>query len=565
MEPTENILQLASEGRAVDMWRECRRRSLTSLYYFSKVVCAYNLLVPHFHMPLCNDIQNTVDIRKRGYLWPRKHFKSTIIAKSYPHWRLIGGGQLEKMPELLDLSTPELLKFYTMYPERDPRNLRIGIIGESADVAEKDLKDIKDRTMNSEFFRWLFPEIIPDDVKKGKWTESEIILPRSKSFDESTISCKGVGAKGTGFHYDILIYDDIIGEAASQSEAIMKDALDWLKAAPGLLNDDITGEELIAGTRWKDGTADVYGWLMKEMPFTPGVDGEPATGFKMSTQSCYIEPTKEIRFKERFNTTIMEEIRKRAGDYLFNCNYRNMPTPPEGSKFAGIKYYSIEKDGDGNYSIAVPEDGSPSVHINQLGRVSFYDPSAGGKTAACDSAIGVAGMDAARRLFLIDMWSANTTYSGAIEHWHVMNDKYRCWKNCYEQVGHQKEVGDIVTLRNIYGSTCIFCQQKHRALVPNGVKPPPGIHKQDRINLYLEHSVAEGRVYVQRKHAEVIRQATMFPNGDKVDELDVLAYLAHESLPYRGIEEQMDEKQAQQERAQHSQRCAGSRNAGGYV
>jgi hypothetical protein len=469
------------------------------------------------------------------------------------------------MPELMELSTEELLQFYSTYPDKDPRNLRIGIVGETGDVAEKDLKDIKDRTLHSEIFRWLFPEMIPQNLGQTKWTESEIVLPRSKSWDESTISCMGVGAKRTGFHYDILIYDDIVGEAASHSDTIMKDALDWLRAAPGLLNDDITGEELFAGTRWKDGEGDVYGWLMKNMPFTPGIGEEPATGFKFSTESCYHEPTTEIRFKERFNTTIMEEIRKRAGDYLFNCNYRNMPTPPEGSKFANLKFYTILNDGDGQPRIAHFEDGTPDVHINQLARVSFLDPSTGGRGAKCENAIVIVGTDELNRHLLLSTWNANTGYSGAIEQWHVMNDRYVCWRNCYEKVGQQKEIAEVVLMRSIYRGECPFCKGTHRPLVPDGYTPPSGLDKNSRIEMYLEPAVKDGRVYVRKEHAEAIRQATMFPNGDLVDVLDAWAYAVKISRPYRGMEEEMDQRAEQTAHAVQGHSYSNTKyNYGGY-
>jgi hypothetical protein len=545
-----SVLEMAAEGKASELREDLRRRALSSLYYFSKVLCSYDKIVPHFHMPLCLDIQNTIDIRKRGYLWPRKHFKSTIIAKSYPHWRLCGGGLQDKMPEIMELETEELLKFYKTFPDKDPRNLRIGIVGETGDVAEKDLKDIKDRTVTNELFRWLFPEIIPENTGAIKWTESEIVLPRSKSWDESTISCMGVGAKRTGFHYDILIYDDIIGEAASHSDTIMKDALDWLKAAPGLLNDDVTGEELFAGTRWKHGEADVYGWLMANMPFTPGVGGEPSTGFKWSTQSCYVEPTKEIRFKERFNTTIMEEIRKRAGEYLFNCNYRNTPTSPEGSKLAGYKYYDVVQDGDGKPTIARFEDGSPDVHINQLARVSFLDPSSGGKSAKCENAIAIVGTDELNRHLLLAVWNSNTSYSGAVEAWHQLNDRYVCWWNGYEQVGGQKEIAEITSMRGIYKGKCPHCQAKnHRILAPQGVKPVQGLDKFQRIEMFLEPSIKDGRFYVRRNQTEAIRQMDMFPHGDLVDIADAIAYAVKNSRPYRGMEEEMDARDEQKAKA----------------
>lgn len=559
-----DVMQLAAEGRAEELWHDLRRRALTSLYYFAKVVCSYPAIVPGFHMPLCNDLQNTIAIRKRGYLWPRGHFKSTIIAKSYPHWRLLGGGQLETLPELLSLTTPQLVAFYKTYPERDPRNLRIAIAGESQEVANKDLKDIKDRTLNSEIFRWLFPEIVPEDTNKVKWSESEILLPRTNSYDESSITCMGVGAKRTGFHYDILVYDDIIGLESSKSPAVMEEALNWMQFAPGLLNDPETGEELIAGTRWKDGTADVYGWLMKYLPYKPATTTSAPTGFKFSTMSCFHEPTREPRFPERFTQETLADIEKREGPYKFNCNYRNTPTPPDGAKLGKFKFYEIVQDRDGNMAVARFEDGTPDVHINQLARNSFYDPSAGGLKADCENAIAVIGTDELRRHLVIDVWSMNTGYSGAIEKWHELNDKYRCWKNSYEQVGHQKEVAEIVLMRTLYGTKCPFCDKSHAKLIPTGSKPPQGLNKYERIELFLEPVIADGRFYIQRRHVELARQLTMFPNGDLVDQADAAAWGVHEAIPPQGMDSMMDERTASRVNAMNQSRTNTARNYGGY-
>jgi hypothetical protein len=536
-----DILKMAADGRAEELRHDLRRRALSSLFYFAKVVCSYRELSVTYHKPFCELIEADMPVRKRGYLRPRGHFKSTIIAKAYTHWRLCGGGQLDTMPELLELNTPELLAFYASYPERDPRNLRIGIIGETEIVAAKDLKDIKDRTLNNELFQWLFPELLPEDVGKTKWTETEIVLPRTKSFDESTITCMGVGSKRTGFHYDILIYDDPIGEASSHSEPIMNDALEWLKAAPGLLNDPATGEELFAGTRWKHGTADVYGWFIQNLPYVPASEGLPASGFKFHTESCYFEPTKEPRFKERFSERTLEEIRKREGEYLFNCNYRNTPTSPEGSVLAGYKFYEVIEDADGKPRIARFQDGTPDVHINGLARLSFLDPSSGGKTAKCQNACVVVGTDDLNRHLLLAVWAANTGYAGAVEAWHELNDRYVCWWNGYEQIGTQKEIESIVMMRGLYSTKCPFCQKTHRLLAPQAFKPPTGLDKNSRIEMYLNPPIRDGRLYVRKDQVEAIRQLDMFPHGDMVDIVDALASAVKNSRPYRGNEEDMEE------------------------
>jgi hypothetical protein len=112
----------------------------------------------------------------------------------------------------------------------------------------------------------------------------------------------------------------------------------------------------------------------------------------------------------------------------------------------------------------------------------------------------------------------------------------------YEQVGHQKEVEDIILMRSIYASACPFCGKTHRLLAPQGVVPPSGLKKEERIELYLSPPIRDGRLYVRIEHQETIRQLQMFPHGDLVDRADAFAYAVKNSLPYQGIEEIMDER-----------------------
>jgi len=232
-----NILEIAESGDAGLLHGQVRERALNSLYYFSKAILGYQL-VSHLHLTFCNELQETIHDRKRGFLLPRGTYKSTIVSKSYPLWRYLSN-----------------------------HDIRVLIVGESDPVASKNLKDMKWNVENNQLLRWAFPEAIPPDINKTVWNETEILLPRQRSWDEPTIMTSGVGARVTGKHFDLIIYDDIIGEKAANSEAEMESAKEWFRYAPGLLAEPAASEELIIGTRWKYGTADLYGWIMEELPF----------------------------------------------------------------------------------------------------------------------------------------------------------------------------------------------------------------------------------------------------------------------------------------------------------
>jgi hypothetical protein len=503
---------------------------------------AYKELVPHFHLTLCDHVQNTVHLLKRGYLEPRGHFKSTILSKCYPLWRLCGGGS-RILEQILSLETEELLAFYQAYPERDPRNLRIMIIGESDTVAQKNLKDPKWHLQNNDLFKWLFPEIIPTNTNETKWTDDEILLPRTKSFDESTITCDGVGAKRTGFHWDLIVYDDPIGEKASKSEAVMNEAISWFQYAPGMLNDQATSEEVYIGTRWKHGAKDLPGWIMREMPVGTTDSGRPK-GFTWVMRSVYNDDG-TIGFPERFTD---------------------------------LRYYHIEQDEKGARVWIVPDDGSPRVRLKNLVRESFYDPSSGGQSAESENAQIVAGSDHLKRIFILDAWSKNCSMGDAVENWHQLNDRFMPYPNRYEAVGPHKEVGDIVKKRAAWPE-CLMCKWqgkkegvKHRRLNPDPVTPPGGkggMSKDDRIRDFLQMTVEEHRLYLRRDKKgflDLIAQIVSFPHFDLKDLVDVCAYIAHYiRYPQSPEENEAEVVAAKQAREDRHSRISTQYEYGGYI
>lgn len=537
----------------------------------------YKELSAKLHQEFCEYIQSTHEQRYRGALIPRGHFKSTIVSKCYPVWRLLS------IDESLFIKYPFLESFRQFH---DP-NMRVVIVGESHDVAAKNLKDIKWNLQNNEMLRWLFPEIIPPDINATKWTDDEILLPRSRSYDESSITTLGVGAKTTGKHWDIIIYDDLIGEKASKSEAEMEAAKHWFKFAPGLANNPSTVEELFIGTRWKAGTADLYGYVMATLPSelaevtdeTDGAErvnseGERVGGFVWYIRSA-IEPNPETGdpepiFPERFSLATLAAIERREGAYAFSCNYLNNPTAEGVTDFdlRWVHEYKVDLD---NKTIR-PTDGTPPIVLAQLLRISFYDPSAGGRTATCEAAIVGVGCDSLQRHFLLEEWSKNTTYGKAACRWFTMNDKYMFYKNYYEEVSSQKAIVDIVYLINQIlksGKSCPHCEQKHRPLRIEGYKPPGGAgekHKADRIRSFLQDHAESGRVYTRwNSHRKFRTQLSEFPHGALLDVLDAVAYAMHiVQAPRSDNDRDSEQAEVQRRKAMSHPRTHTSIDYGGY-
>jgi len=545
IDPGGQIISLAKEGKAEEMYSTLKARSLGSLYFFSKMILGYRDLAA-LHVEFCGKIQEDQSQRKRGYLMPRGHFKSTIISKTYPLWRLC----------------------------QDPEQ-RILIVGESDTVGAKNLRDIKWNLVNNQVLQWLFPEIIPPDINKTKWTDNEILLPRHRSYDESSITTVGVGAKTTGFHYDIIIYDDMIGEKAAKSAAEMNSAIEWFQYAPGLLNDPANGEEILIGTRWKHGDEDLYGFIMEHLQ-----QGELESGRKIGF-SWYCraaledeegQPDRENGtpiFPERFTKETLEEIAIREGEYKFSCQYMNQPTAPGATDFdpKWIKYFQVSDD----RKTLITMDDTPNIRLSQLYRITFYDPSSGGSSAKCENAIIALGGDHLRRIFILHAWGQNTSLARALEEWHLIHDRFNCAVNYYEDVGPQKAVEDLELERSAQ-PLCRQCGKVHRKLRPTPFKPPTGqgeMNKDERIRFFAQTPMEEGRVYIRYgpMGSALKLQILNFPYSKLKDLIDAMASGIHLIKFPKSEEAIAEEKEANERRkaAATRSRTNTKYNYGGYA
>jgi hypothetical protein len=541
----------AASGNGDALREELRSRALSSLYYFTKVVMGFADLVPHYHLQKCLEIQNTIGMKKRGFLWPRKTFKSTIL-KCYVLWRLCGGGY------------EGFTDAWYSDPTKDPRNKRWLLVGESEGRVVDAVKDIKHHILNNQMLQWLFPEIIPPDINKCKWRDDEIELNRSRHFDEGSIRAVGIDKKMTGYHGDGFFFDDVIGYTASQSVTTMDNAWSWIAACPGFINNQNDYEYVFAGTRWKFGNADIYGKYMAEQPFNDTIPGNPE-GIKWYVYSALNEDG-EPSFPERLSLIQLDQLRREMGDYLFSCQFLNSPSTPENADFPPekIKTYRVAEDKDGKRNLLVPLDGTRPVYLWQLNRSSFLDPSSGGKSAKCENAIVGLGTAADGRQFVLYTKLVNCGYRAIIEYWHEANDQFVFTSNKYEKVGAQKTIEEFITEKIIY-RVCRLCQKIHRRLVPVGVMPPGGRDKDDRIRAFLGPTVEESRLYLGQNHVALRAQIVQFPHAEMKDGVDALAYAVHESRRPSTEEEMLEDKELTMQSIQpKSPRTNTERMYGGY-
>jgi len=134
---------------------------------------------------------------------------------------------------------------------KDP-SVRVLYISSTANLAEKQLKMIKD-ILTSKIYRRYWPEMVhPEEGKREKWTSSEISVDHPKRREEGirdpTVFTGGLTTTITGMHCDVACLDDVVvAENAYTDEGREK-----VRAQYSLLAsiEAADAEEWVVGTRY---------------------------------------------------------------------------------------------------------------------------------------------------------------------------------------------------------------------------------------------------------------------------------------------------------------------------
>ena len=248
------------------------------------------------HKDLCGFLQYN-PMKFKLVLMPRYSFKSTICSIGYSLWQLVRNS-----------------------------DLRILIYSDATTKAMGFLDTIKahieGKVANSKF-RESFPQW-ESDIKSGSWNKDQITVSiRKTSLPEPSVDTGGIETSKVGFHYDIIIFDDIVSDKNITTKDQMDKVTECYKKALSLLKPG--GLVIMPGTRWNFG--DLYGRIIAENDLKKNfaifiVDGEED---KKYGRYCF----SDIGLTREFlNAQKMEQ-----GTYLWSCLYKNSPTDPETATF----------------------------------------------------------------------------------------------------------------------------------------------------------------------------------------------------------------------------------------
>jgi len=125
------------------------------------------------------------------------------------------------------------------------RNIRIGLFSESTPLVVTRIKTVANLIKSPEY-QELFPHITPS---KDNWGSLSFTVERDWGITEPTMMGFGIKSAITGFHFDLIILDDVCGEACQTSGALRE--LVKLKYASTIINlMEPHSRLIIIGTFW---------------------------------------------------------------------------------------------------------------------------------------------------------------------------------------------------------------------------------------------------------------------------------------------------------------------------
>lgn len=243
----------------------------------------------------CNEFSADPD----GYLdlWPREHFKSTIITL----WAAI-----QKV-----LNDPEIT---------------IGIFSFNRPAAKMFLRAIKQQFEQNERLKELFPDILYAEPAKEspKWSEDDGIVVRRKGMPkEMTIEAWGlVDGQPIGRHFRHMIFDDVETKDSVSSPEMINKVTEAVSLSFNL-------GSVLGNTRWFVGTfyhmASTYHLLIKRGAVKPRLyaatkdgtfDGEPWFWSKKLLAEKIRDMGTYVASCQLFNNPVMEGEQTFAPDWL---------------------------------------------------------------------------------------------------------------------------------------------------------------------------------------------------------------------------------------------------------
>lgn len=422
--------------------------------------------------------------------------------------------------------------------------IRILYISATSNLAEKQLKSIKD-ILTSKIYRYYWPEMVNKEVsKREKWTNSEICVDHPQRKEEgirdSTVFTGGLTTSLTGLHCDVAALDDVVvsenaqteegrGKVSSQYSLLASiegaEAKEWVVGTRyhplDLYNDMLNMKEDLYDEEGNlTGSTPIYEVFQKQVEDLGDGTGEFLWPRQQRSDGKWFG----------FNRQVLSQKR---GKYLdktqFRAQYYNDPNDTTNAPIGRdlFQYYdrrALTKDG---YKWTIKAKGSDGRLAGRtLNIVASVDFAYSLSNRSDYTAIVVLGIDSERNKYILDIRRFKTAkISEYFEHILELYQKWEFRKLIAEATGAQKAI--VEELKNSY------IRPYGLNLSVKDFKPTRHMgSKEERLQAILEPSYENLSVYHYRGgNCQVLEDELIlqFPPHDDVK--DALATAIEHAVP----------------------------------
>ena len=360
---------------------QIRQAAENDLVTFIKLVAPEQVL-GQCHEDVCNWWGREDAKSHQLLLFPRDHGKSRLVAYRVA-WELT----------------------------KDP-TLRILYISATANLAEKQLGFIKS-ILTSEIYSRYWPDHVhPEDGKRTRWTNSEIMLDhplrKAEKVRDPSVFTGGLTTSLTGMHCDIAVLDDIV----VYENAYTGEGRNKVKSQYSLLSsiEGAEAREWVVGTRYHP--VDLYNDLLQMEEDIFDDDGN-----KVGQENIYeiferpvedrgdgtgemLWPRSQRRDGKWFGFDI-KVLAKKRGQYLdkgqFRAQYYNDPSDPDNVPIESSRFQYYER------KLLKEENGHWFYKDSKLNVFASIDFAFSLSKKADYTAIVVIGVDSQNNIYVLDI------------------------------------------------------------------------------------------------------------------------------------------------------------------
>lgn len=296
-----------------------RKKCLRSLFAFCQAVMGFDDIIDEVHGEYCRFLEKS-DTRKQACM-PRSFVKTWIGTIAYPIWITLPRTSADEYPEGIDPTD----KFYNLGP-----NMRILIASYVIANSMKMIGLIRKTYERNPAMIALFPEVVPENFNKTRWSNAEACIRRSEDFTEATFEAGGIGGSTTSRHYDLICEDDLIyankddlsGQELQPNQEDIDKAIGWHKLAMSLLVPGSHTRIHNTGTRWAK--HDLIDYIWRNEPH-----------YKRFSVAMTKDGTRhgEPSWPSMYDQTQIDMIASAQGTYMFATQYLLQPMAPEDMLF----------------------------------------------------------------------------------------------------------------------------------------------------------------------------------------------------------------------------------------